>query len=213
MSASTPTRAVLVDLLMATMDSISTWSVAAGDRETGLAWRDAVTDRMRRSGRYRSYRDLVEEAAAELGLGDAAPDRLEEAWLDMPPWPDAEALRSATVPYAFVTNCSSRLASLAADRSGLDPAFTLSAEEAGYYKPRPEIYLLACTRIGAPPGETRFVAGAAYDAEGAHAAGLAARLITRRPGTRLPPGPIEAVASMEAALDGEGERWSGRAEG
>jgi 2-haloalkanoic acid dehalogenase type II len=212
MSLSMATRAVLVDLLMATMDSISAWSAAAGDRETGLAWRDAVTDRMLRSGRYRPYRDLVEEAAAELGLGDAARDRLEEAWLDMRPWPDAEALRSASVPYAFVTNCSSRLAGLAADRSGLDPAFTLSAEEAGYYKPRPEIYHLACTRIGVHPGETRFVAGAAYDAEGAHAAGLKARLITRRPGTRLPPGPIEAVASMTAALDEEGERWSARAE-
>jgi beta-phosphoglucomutase-like phosphatase (HAD superfamily) len=119
----------------------------------------------------------------------------------MRPWPDAEALRSASVPYAFVTNCSSRLAGLAADRSGLDPAFTLSAEEAGYYKPRPEIYHLACTRIGVHPGETRFVAGAAYDADGAHAAGLKARLITRRPGTRLPSGPIEAVESMTAALD------------
>lgn len=213
MSASTPTRAVLVDLLMATMDSISTWSVAAGDRERGLAWRDAVTDRMLRSGRYRPYGDLVEEAAAELDLGDAAPDRLGEAWLNMRPWPDAEALRSSSVPYAFVTNCSSRLASLAVDRSGLDPAFTLSAEEAGYYKPRLEIYHLACTRIGVHPGETRFVAGAAYDAEGAHAAGLTARMITRRTGrTRVPAGAIEAVASMEAALGEEGEPWSGRAE-
>jgi 2-haloalkanoic acid dehalogenase type II len=204
MSDPTPTRAVLVDLLMATMDSISTWSAAAGDRETGLVWRDAVTDRMVRSGRYRPYRDLVVDAAAELDLGDAAPDRLEEAWLDMRPWPDAGALGSVPVPYAFVTNSSSRLARLAADRSGLDPAFTLSAEEAGYYKPRPEIYLVACRRIGADPGETRFVAGAAYDAGGAQAVGLKARLITRRPGTPLPPGQIEAVASMSEALDGEG---------
>ena len=210
MSDRTPTRAVLVDLLMATMDSISTWSAAVGDREIGLAWRDAVTDGMVRSGRYRPYRDLVAEAAAELGLGDAAPDRLEEAWLDMRPWPDADALRSASVPYAFVTNCSSRLAALAADQSGLAPAFTLSAEEAGWYKPRSEIYLLACRRIGARPREVRFVAGAAYDAEGAHVSGLKARLITRRSGMRVPPR-IEAVASMEAALD-EAERWSRRAE-
>ena len=36
---------VLLDLLMATMDSPSSWSAAAGDRAAGLAWRDAVTDR------------------------------------------------------------------------------------------------------------------------------------------------------------------------
>jgi 2-haloacid dehalogenase len=197
-------RAVLVDLLMATMDSMRTWADAAGGREAGLAWRDAVTDRMVQSGRYRPYRDLVAEAAIELGLGDAAPDRLEEAWFDMRPWSDAGALLSTSVPYAFVTNCSSRLADLAVDRSGLAPVFTLSAEDAGWYKPRSEIYLLACRGIGARPETTRFVAGAAYDAVGAAATGLQARLIARRPESGTPPVPIRAVATMEEALHDDG---------
>lgn len=200
MSRSPRVRAVLVDLLMATMDSIRTWADAAGDRDVGLAWRDGVTERMVRSGGYRPYRDLVAEAAGDLDLDGDAPDRLEAAWQVMHAWPDAGALHALSVPYAFVTNCSTRLAGVAAGRSGLEPAFTLSAEDAGWYKPRPEIYLLACERIGTPPRESLFVAGAAYDAEGASRAGLRARLIPRRAPTGAPSDEIAVVPSMAAAL-------------
>jgi hypothetical protein len=42
-----PTKGVLIDLLMAVMNSIVTWTAAAaGDHQMGLAWRDAVTTRM-----------------------------------------------------------------------------------------------------------------------------------------------------------------------
>ncbi len=202
MTADTRVRAVLVDLLMATMDSMRTWADAAGGRDAGLAWRDAVTDRMIRSGRYRPYGELVVEGAAEVGLDDEAAGRLEGAWRAMKPWPDAGALRTLSVPYAFVTNCSWRLASLAVERSGLDPAFTLTAEDAGWYKPRSEIYLQACGRIRTDPANTRFVAGAAYDADGASASGFGARLIVRRAGAPVPRASIEVVSSMQDALDG-----------
>ncbi len=202
MTADRQVHAVLVDLLMATMDSMRSWADAAGERDLGLAWRDAVTGRMVRSGRYRAYGDLVVEAAAEVGLDDGAAGRLEEAWLAMKPWPDVDALRSLATPYAFVTNCSSRLGTLAAERSGLDPAFTLTAEDAGWYKPRSEIYVQACRRIGTSPANTRFVAGAEYDAEGAGASGMQARLVARRAGATAQPGSVEVVPSMQEALDG-----------
>ena len=62
---------------MATMDSIATWSVAAGDRERGLAWRDEVTRRMIEAypedqlftfsvGGMRPFGELVREM---LGMG------------------------------------------------------------------------------------------------------------------------------------------------
>ena len=192
--------AVLLDLLMATMDSVSTWSLAAGDRERGLAWRDAVTERMVAAGRYVPYDDLVVAAAANLRLPEGAPNRLRVAWSEMRPWPDAAALRQLDVPFAFVTNCSRALAAEAVQRSGLDPAFTLSAEESGWYKPRPEMYRLACTRMDASVGEVHFVAGAPYDALGASAAGLRATLVARRPPVGpLPPG-IAVVSSLAEAL-------------
>lgn len=175
-----PPRALLLDLLMATMDSITTWSTAAGDRDRGLAWRDAVTARMIEAGGYTSYDELVAAAADELGLPPEAPTALRAAWSRMRRWPDAAALASLDIPYAFVTNCSSDLAAVAVERSGLQPVFTLAAEEAGWFKPRREIYLMAADRLDTGPGTIRFVAGAAYDANGASAAGLSTILVSRR---------------------------------
>ena len=173
-------RALLIDLLMATMDSITTWSEAAGDRDLGLAWRDAVTARMIEAGRYTSYDALVADAADELGLPPEAPAALRATWSRMRAWPDAAALAGVDIPYAFVTNCSSELAAVAVERSGLRPAFAVSAEEAGWFKPRREIYLMAAERLDTGPDTIRFVAGAAYDANGASAAGLSTVLVARR---------------------------------
>src|SRR5687768_15457375 len=112
---------------MGVMNSIEVWTAAAGDPQLGLAWRDAVTRRMVASPRYRPYLDLVGEAAAEIGLPVDASSVLLDGWGRMDPWPDAGALSRVDLPYAFVTNCSTELALLAAGRSGLAPAFTLSA--------------------------------------------------------------------------------------
>lgn len=191
---------MLIDLLMATMDSITVWVTAVGDHEAGLAWRDAVTDRMIAAGRYVPYDGLVADVAAAQGLDPQAVHRLREAWMRMEPWPDVRALDRLTVPYAFVTNCSTELAAAAVARSGLSPMFTLSAEDAGWYKPRPETYRLACGRAGVNPEEARFIAGAAYDAEGAQAAGLGAILVRRRPPPRQLSPAIRVVESLNQVL-------------
>lgn len=189
-------RAVLLDLLMAVMNSLATWSTGAGDRDTGLAWRDAVTERMRLVDGYVPYLDLVGDGAEAVGLGASSLDRLLEAWGRMEPWPDAGHLAALDVPYAFVTNCSEDLAELGAQRSGLAPRFTQSAERAGWYKPRPEIYRRAAERIGAAPREVLFVAGAPYDAEGARATGMQAALVVRRPLTEELHPAIRRVGSL-----------------
>lgn len=190
---------------MATMDSVSVWSSAAGDRERGLAWRDAVTARMIQAGRYVPYEHLVAAAASALRLPPDAPARLRAAWTQMRRWPDAAALERLRAPYAFVTNCSTELATEAVGRAGLEPAFTLSAEEAGWYKPRPEIYRHACDRLGAAPAEIRYVAGAPYDALGAAAFGLRAVLVVRSPQTRRLPDEATVVNSLaDAVATGDG---------
>lgn len=189
-------RAVLLDLLMAVMNSLETWSIAASDRDTGLAWRDAVTERMRAASRYVEYRELVADGAAAVDLDPAFANRLLEAWREMEPWSDASHLATLGVPYAFVTNCSEELALLAARRSGLTPCFTLSAERAGWYKPRPEVYRQAVERIGASPGQVLFIAGAPYDAEGARRAGLQAALVVRRTLTEVPHPAISRIGGL-----------------
>lgn len=198
--------AILLDLLMGVMNSIEVWTTAAGDGHLGLAWRDAATRRMVAHPRYRAYAELVGEAAAEVGLSDDAPSALLDRWERMEPWPDAAALGEVDLPYAFVTNCSTELAQLAARRSGLAPAFTLSAEEAGWYKPDSRIYREACRRMGTPPQRVLFAAGSAYDAEGARAVGMRAWFIRRRPDLRPSDASIRAAASLDevvAAIDAE----------
>ena len=173
-------RAVLFDLLMAVMNSPAIWASAAGDERRGMAWRDAATRRMAASPTYVRYEELVVGAAAEVGLAPEAASELFDRWREMDPWPDAAALSRLALPYAFVTNCSKPLARVAADRSQLTPRFVLSAEEAGWHKPDRRIYQEACARLTSPPKSTLFVAGSAYDAEGARAAGLQAVLVARR---------------------------------
>ncbi len=188
---------VLLDLLMGVMNSPATWAVAAGDSTRGLQWRDTVTARMVDAGAYISYERLVADAASELNLAPNAPTDIVDRWADMDPWPDAAAIRRLPVPYGFVTNCSSRLAGLAADRSGLTPSFVLSAEEAGWFKPDARVYLEACGRLGTAPARTAFIAGSPYDAEGASTAGLPTWLVRRR--ADRPP-PVESV-TVAASLD------------
>jgi 2-haloacid dehalogenase len=195
--ASAGVQAVLCDLLMAVMDSPAIWSRAAGDERRGLSWRDAVTGRITASASYVPYEDLVLDAAAEQGVPRDAVSRLFDSWRAMEPWPDSAALARLELPYAFVTNCSTSLARLAAERSGLAPEFVLSAEEAGWYKPMRQIYGEACRRIGSRPESTLFVAGSAYDADGAAAAGLQAVLVARRPDDRERAGRTSVVASVD----------------
>lgn len=202
MAISAAPSALLLDLLMAVMNSVEIWALAAGDERAGLAWRDAVTARMIASRRYVPYERLVADEARAAGLPTSAPDRLTEAWLAMRPWPDAAAMRHVSLPYAVVTNCSARLANEAASRSGLTPRFVLSAEDVGWFKPQPQAYLQACAQLGTAPGKTLFVAGAAYDAIGAERAGLRSRLVLRRPpATALPRG-VTTVTDLRAALAG-----------
>lgn len=194
--------ALLLDLLMAVMNSMETWALAAGDGRAGLAWRDAVTARMIASRRYVPYERLVADEARATGLPTSAPDRLTEAWPEMRPWLDVGAVGNVSVPYAVVTNCSARLANEAASRSGLRPRFVLSAEEVGWFKPQPQAYLEACARLGTAPAQTLFVAGAAYDAIGADRAGLRSRLVLRRPAAAaLSPG-VTTATDLGAALAG-----------
>lgn len=197
-------QGVLFDLLMGVMNSLQAWTTAAGDTQVGIAWRDAASRRMVANPRYRPYADLVSEAAAELGLPADAPSELFDRWERMEPWPDAVALEGLDLPYAFVTNCSTELAVVAVRRSGLAPAFTLSAEEAGWYKPDPRTYRQACRQLGTAPERTAFVAGSAYDADGARAVGMPTWFITRR-SDRLPSDTsirvTGSLADVVAAMD------------
>jgi 2-haloalkanoic acid dehalogenase type II len=191
---------VLLDLLMGVMNSLETWSRAAGERELGIRWRDGVAAEMAASDGYLPYEEIVDRVAAARGLPPTAAGALLEEWERMEPWPDATALAALPVPYAFVTNCSERLGSIAARRSGLTPRFTLTAERAGRYKPSGEVYVAALQTLGISAAEALYVAGSPYDADGAHRAGVRTWLVVRRPDQRAPDPAVRLVSSLEEIL-------------
>ena len=85
---------------------------------------------------------------------------------------------SRRVPLGVVTNCSVELGRRAAARCGVAFAVVVAAEEAGFYKPRPEPYQMVLGKLGTAPARTLFVAGSAADvpgAKGSRDAGLLAQ--------------------------------------
>jgi 2-haloacid dehalogenase len=178
MSAISPARAydaVIFDLLTALLDSWSVWNRAAGSAEAGLAWRRQYLALTYGAGVYRPYLDVVRDAERASGVAPGATDRLLASWDELAPWPEADTVLqhlAARVPLAIVTNCSVALGRVAAARVGRPFDVVLTAEEAGYYKPRAEPYAAALARLGTTPERTLFVAGSAADVPGAHGVGM-----------------------------------------
>lgn len=167
--------AVLFDLLSALLDSWSLWDRVAGGREPGRRWRLEYLERTYAAGRYRPYERLVREAAGAAGLPASRADELFDAWRDVEPWPEVpEVLErlSREVPIGAVTNCSTALAKAAAGRVDAPLPVVVSAERAGWYKPRERPYRIALEELGTAPERTLFVAGSPYDIGGAAAVGM-----------------------------------------
>lgn len=167
--------AVMFDLLTALLDSWSVWNRAAGSPEAGLAWRRKYLELTYRAGPYRPYEDIVQEAASLSAAPAGAAGRLLASWDGIEPWAEAPAVLAmlhARVPLAVATNCSVALGRRAAARVGVPFKAVVTAEEAGFYKPRPEPYARALELLGTAPERTLFVAGSAADVPGARGAGM-----------------------------------------
>lgn len=167
--------AVMFDLLTALLDSWSAWNHAAGDAAAGLAWRRQYLRLTYGAGAYRPYVDLVREAERASGVAPGATDRLLANWDQLAPWPEAGGVLAhlaERVPLAIVTNCSVELGRAAVARVGGQFSVVVTAEEAGFYKPRAEPYAMALARLGTAPERTLFVAGSAADVTGARGVGM-----------------------------------------
>jgi 2-haloacid dehalogenase len=167
--------AVVFDLLTALIDSWSLWSAAAGSADAGLRWRRKYLELTYGQGAYRPYEAIVRDAAAQSGVGVQCADELTRRWGELPPWAEtAEVLGALArrVPLGVVTNCSVALGRRAAMRCGVTFAALVTAEEAGFYKPRPEPYRAVLAKLGTAPARTLFVAGSAADVPGAKGVGM-----------------------------------------
>lgn len=198
-------RAVLFDLLTALLDSWTVWNRAAGTEPQGRAWRAEYLRRTYGCGAYQPYEQLVQEAAAAVGLPASAPDALEAHWAELPTWDGARELLQALRPHCrlgVVTNCSDRLGRQAASLLGVDWDVVVTSEEAGFYKPDPRPYALALARLQVRPEDAAFVAGSGYDLFGTSKVGLRTYW-HNRVGLSLPqgaPAPERESPRLDAAL-------------
>ena len=166
----------MFDLLTALLDSWTVWNRAAGSDVDGLRWRRAYLHLTYGCGAYRPYEDLVQEAASSVGLQPGATKTLTRIWHELRPWPEAPAilgeLARRGVLLGVATNCSISLGNKAASATGVSLSAVVTAEEAGFYKPRPEPYLAVLNRLETDPARTLFVAGSPADVPGANGVGM-----------------------------------------
>ena len=191
--------AVVFDLLTALIDSWTLWNAVAGSAEDGLKWRRRYLEITYGCGAYRPYESLVREAARDVGLPQTVGDELERRWDELAPWPEARAvLAKLPAPLAVATNCSVRLGERAAARVGVPFKVVVTAESAGFYKPRPEPYRAVLAALGTAPERTLFVAGSAADVPGAKGVGMPVYWHNR---IGLPPRDESKPDHLEATLD------------
>lgn len=180
-----PFDAVAFDLLTALVDSWSLWALVARDQDLGHAWRRASLRLVTGAGDYRPYEAVVREAAAEVDLPSNRADELLARWDELRPWPEVPDVlaRLRGRRLAIVTNCSQRLAEIAAAATGGRFEVVMSAERAGAYKTDPRAYRAGLEALGLLAERVLFVAGSAHDVPGARAVGMPVYWSNR---TRLP---------------------------
>ena len=170
-----PYEAVVFDLLTALIDSWALWNSVAGSQSDGLRWRKEYLRLTYGAGAYRDYETIVAQAAVAAGLNGAIAADLAARWDELVPWPEASEILEGLgrrAKLAVVTNCSIALGRRAARRVCASFDVVMTAEEAGFYKPRQEPYARTLEVLGSAPDRTLFVAGSAADVPGASALGM-----------------------------------------
>jgi 2-haloacid dehalogenase len=166
--------AIIFDLLTALLDSWSLWNTAAGSGSLGLTWRKAYLELTYGCGTYVPYEDLVQQSAAQAGLGPEAPAKLLQDWKDLQPWPETllilSKLQSKGLKLGVVTNCSTHLGQQASSFFPFDAVVT--AEQSGFYKPCAKPYLDVLAALDIEAKDALFVAGSSADVPGASSAGM-----------------------------------------
>jgi len=166
--------AIAFDLLTALVDSWSLYDTVAGGEAKGRSWRLASLRIVTAAGDYRPYEGVLRDAAEEVGLPVAKADELIDRWGELKPWPEVSGVlrRLEGRRLAILTNCSQRLAEIAAAATGGRFELVLSAERAGAYKIDPRAYRAVVQALGLPAEQILFVAGSAHDVKGAPAVGM-----------------------------------------
>jgi 2-haloacid dehalogenase len=195
-------EAIAFDLLTALLDSWSLYARVAGGEAPGRTWRLASLRRVTAQGAYRPYEQVLEEAAEDGGFLRAKAGELIARWGELQPWPEVPGVlaRLAGRRLAVVTNCSQRLADIAAAATGGSFELVMSAERAGAYKTDPRAYQAALDSLRLPAARVLFVAGSAHDVPGASRVGMPVYWSNRQRQPVLPGSPAPLYDEPDLSL-------------
>jgi len=165
-------------------------------------WRKAQLERTWQAKPYEPFDAVTARALEEVAprLDAQARLRMCEAWLSLPPFPDAraalESLRNARVRRAVLSNGTAKMIRAALAAADLEVDEVLSADDVRAYKPDPKVYALL------PREGTLFVSANGWDAEGARRSGLDVAWIDRgTPQPGLDPDlRVHSLAELAAAV-------------
>jgi 2-haloacid dehalogenase len=152
-------------------------SEAWRSRQFEYAWLRVMAER------YADFWQVTEDAliyaakAVKVDLTAERRERLMQAYLKLPPWPDVvpalRTLKEAGFRLAFLSNFTPRMLEANIRKGHLDGLFehSLSTDAIRSYKPAPRAYRMAIEAFGLKREEILFVAFAGWDAAGARAFG------------------------------------------
>jgi len=150
-----------------------TWRI----RQFEYVWLRTIAER------YADFWQVTEDAliyaakALKVDLTAERRERLMQAYLKLPSWPDAipalRSLKEAGFRLAFLSNFTSRMLEAGIRNGHLDGLFehSLSTDAIQSYKPAPRAYRMAIDAFGLKREEILFAAFAGWDAAGARSFG------------------------------------------
>ncbi|MGX9846593.1 haloacid dehalogenase type II [Limimaricola litoreus] len=132
--------------------------------------------------------DRIEDILSGFTELDAEPDVL----------PAMQRLSRDSVPIAVLTNGSEKVTRALVDRAGLSDlvSHVISVDEVERWKPAPQVYHHAASRLGVAPERLALVAAHGWDVQGARSAGLITGYVARAGKPR---------SAIMAPADAEGE--------
>ena len=145
-------------------------------------------------GRYKTFSELTMDAlkhscqALELEYSEVIEQQLYHEYLKLEAYPEVyPTLNSLAdmVDLGVLSNANHPMLDGAIERNNLQGFFkqVLSADSISLFKPRPEIYQLACDRLQLAPTQILFVSSNTWDVSGAKSYGLQVAWLNRFDGT------------------------------
>jgi len=160
--------------------------------------------------RHQPFWTVTQEALAytldAFGVADDdLQQRLMAAYRTLDPYPEVPAmmakLKAGGMLTAILSNGSPEMLADGVAHAGLADSLdhVLSVEEVGIFKPSPEVYQLATSRLGVAASEVAFMSSNGWDVHGAASFGFRCVWINRAgaPRERLPEAPVRVLNSLE----------------